>query len=142
MTIYRASCTYNEKDYEYCYEWSDSKPPICYHRPAAQQLVRRIGVAVHRSKPEDVKVKIERFYVKNGELQQAVCYTITESLPFLPLTADEYEQEMAALLDGLPEKTAAFIRNKAYEDHHSSGYESVLNAADDLLEEMRAAGLA
>lgn len=138
MTIYRASCTYNEKEYEYFYE---SDAAMWQHESAAQRLIQHTGIFVHRSKPQTVDVQIERFYAEGGSLQSRKVTTLNQDLPFLSLTEGEYEQEMTDLLDGLSSKVASFVRNKAWDDFHSSGYESVLNAAKELIDDMHSAGL-
>jgi hypothetical protein len=141
MTIYVASCIYDDQLYEWFYEGHQSHKASWEMDVASRNLIQSMGVYVHRSTPKTVNVKVERLFVDKGDLRRQVCVTETRDLPFLALTSDEYEQEIAALLDGLPEKKAAFVRNKAYEGHHSDGYEAVLDAADNLLEDMRAAGL-
>ena len=141
MTIYCASCVYNDELYECFYEGFKRDKASWEMDVAIQNLIQKMGVYVHRSTPKAVSVIVERLRVDKGELKRQVCLNVKRDLPFLALRADEYEQELAELLSGLPEKTAAFIRNKAYEDHHSDGYEAVLDAADDLLEGMRVAGL-
>ena len=138
MAIYRASCSFNDDEYEYFYESdADTWAPDM----AARELIRHMNVFVHRSKPQTVDVKIERFYVKDGELQSRKVTTLNQDLPFLSLTEGEYEQEMTDLLDGLSSKVASFVRNKAWDDFHSSGYDSVLSVAKDLVDDMRTAGL-
>lgn len=138
MAIYRASCSFDDDEYEYFYESdADTWAPDM----AARELIRHMNVFVHRSKPQAVDIKVERFYAKDGLLQSHKLTTINQKLPFLSLTETEYNQAMTELLAGLKPNTASFIRNKAWDDCHSSGYDSVLSAAKDLVEDMRTAGL-
>lgn len=52
------------------------------------------------------------------------------------MSPDEYREKREKLLSTLKDPVIAFIESRCYEDHHSYGYEAVLNEIPVLRQEV------
>jgi hypothetical protein len=89
----------------------------------------------------------QQWYNLDGEIQDlldhaAILRVEEEALKKLrqeqdKKAAEDFAAKQAALLDEVPEVVACFIRVKAWEDGHSSGYQEVLSHVESLAYDMK-----
>jgi hypothetical protein len=52
------------------------------------------------------------------------------------MTPSEYREKADKLLAGLKDPVIAFVEYRCYQEHHSYGYEEILNAIPELRQEI------
>jgi hypothetical protein len=98
-----------------------------------EKLIRRLGLLTSRKEPLSVCVEVFKVTRRDGRDIRRSCGKYRIMLPFRPMTAEEYEAEMAALLVELPDAFHAYIRSEAYAQGHSGGLEEVILLATNMV---------
>lgn len=102
----------------------------------AEQLVRRLKLTTPRKCPQQVFVTIFKLKTKDGKLDRHKIKTFGIMPCIESITKDEFNEELAEILKGLPEEFRVFVSSSSYDRGHSSGMEEVLNIANELASEL------
>lgn len=102
----------------------------------AEQLVRRLKLTTSRKCPQQVSVTVFRLRTKDGKLDRHKIQTFN-IMPYIEsITNDEFNQELAEALEGIPDEFKTFVNQSSYDRGHSAGMEEVLNIANELVSEL------
>lgn len=106
-------------------------------RQLVSSVVGESGKKTHRNIPKKIAVEILELQIVKGEMKQRHYCTLEVDLPVAPLTTDEFNDESNTILEDVPEEFHKALCKMAWDQGHSSGYESVLSYLDDLVSEMK-----
>lgn len=106
-------------------------------RDAAREVVREAKMSTPRNSPKKITIRVFRLEIVRGQLKRIHVADKATDVPLAPMVQSEFDAEMAAELFEVPEEFRNFIRTTAWERGHSSGFESVLSAAQELLEGLK-----
>lgn len=100
---------------------------------AADQAVRKYNLRTPRSNPTTIKIKVCTLTIKDGALARDFGYTYDTQLLLERMTESEFGIEMNSELDKIPEEFVSYVSQTAWDNHHSSGYEDVLQSAKEII---------
>jgi hypothetical protein len=106
---------------------------------AAEDAVRAWGLETKRSDPQKVEVKVAELKVEQGRQVRKHETTVKVQPPLARMTEAEYVQELGDVLGGLPPEFHRFVKEYAWEEGHSSGYEEVVSCARGLVDGLESA---
>lgn len=99
-----------------------------------------LDMAKEQNEPNDnrtVAVKVLEHVIVDGKMTTKYVFTKTIQPYTRRLTQEEYENQLCQIVDELPEEFRGFVLKRAWDDGHSSGYESVLAIADEIAFELK-----
>jgi len=106
------------------------------YRNFCATVVRNKGLVTHRNNPQYVNVGLYIVAAQKGAVQRSLIGTYDIMPNFMSMTFDEYQVELDDIINELPEEFRRFVSSYAYEEGHSSGFESVLNIARDITDRL------
>jgi hypothetical protein len=142
MPIYAASCVYKGQTFERFKNIDQSmiRDFSYFCEELARELFHKEKLECPRKNPEKVTLVFERLDVNDGKLCRHQVKKMEYPLPLERMESEEYNEKMEEILDGFPDNIKSFIRSESWERGHSSGYEEVLQIADDLASKLQQKG--
>lgn len=105
------------------------------------QLVNKVvydaKLTTSRKLPKSIEVEVFEQTIKNGELVEHLFKTYEINLPWEPMTTTDFEEEMAVVLDNIPNEFHRLIRSEVAD--HGVSYEEMLDVARGLANLMKPA---
>jgi hypothetical protein len=95
----------------------------------AQSTARKLGHKSPYGEDKSISVAIYKIEIKTGKLNRQLVTTKTITLDQEPPTVEQFDEELANILEELPQAFRSYVSSKAWDDGHSSGYGEVLNYA-------------
>lgn len=109
-------------------------------RNAVESFVRfKSGLTTNRKEPTNIKVKVFRQEIEGGKIKDSLVADYSVTPAYEPMTQEEYDSELKDLLEHIPKAFHPMVRQRAWEEGHSSGLESVIQAADSLITDLQPA---
>lgn len=96
----------------------------------ARQAIR--GETTSRKNPQDIEVAVYALEIIQGELKRRPIKTVTIRPSLERMTRADFDEEMKEILSELPVEFQDFVRTLSWEHGHSSGYEEVVNYANEI----------
>lgn len=98
----------------------------------AEEAIRAAGLTTPRATPQTVSIEVFKLTVEGGKMQRKSMGYYKVNLPLAAMTDDEYTVELNTAVSGLPPEFADWVKNKAWDDGHSGGYENVVSLAGGM----------
>lgn len=109
-------------------------------RNAVESFVRfKSGLTTNRKEPTNIKVRVFRQEIEGGKIKDSLVADYSVTPAYGPMTEVEYVSELQDLLAHVPKAFQPFVRQRSWEEGHSSGYEAVIQHADGLITDLKPA---
>lgn len=96
----------------------------------AREAVRKAGITIHRKAKQEIEVVIFELTIKEGVLKETRVTSKKVIPPFLPMTAEEFEEELLDILVSLPVDFKRFVREQTQD--RGDSFEGRLDIARDM----------
>lgn len=111
-----------------------------YHiQELCRQVISLSGLVTPRSQRQKVSVRVWEMRAVNGKMSRIGVGNYVYDLPVARMTQEEYDQELSLAVSELPDEFHSFVRQWAWEHGHSSGFEEVIQIAQNLVSELKPA---
>ncbi len=124
------------KDQELQFEAADSYTFSDFCMPFNKIVKNFVVEPEEASERAAIKIQVYKLVVENGAIAKKYVGKFRHQLPIRRLESHEYEAKLQSILSELPQSFRAFVSNQSWDRGHSSGYEEVLNIAQEIVSEL------
>ena len=101
-----------------------------------QEAIILSDVTTSRRDPQEVRVELFRLKIEKGALVRTSLGKFDAMPKVAAMDQQDYNEAMDEAVSHLPDEFKAFVCSQAWDRGHSSGYEEVVNIAQDLAHDL------